>query len=989
MGNSIYKQAFSVDFTGINAECSAIEPDSDEVSRAVNMEWAPGNSLRGRTGCQIASPAARFFAVHTHTYSRTFNRYMEKWQVPSGGSPYTKAQLGSVLLAADGSTVTEWLGFNDRPWRYEFFDLAVTQTPAGNTFSYYAYPKNGKIYFTIYKGATQILDFDCGTGMEEWGTVVTYYQLAQAINALADLSLTLNRDNAPPYAISSANQSTLTASPGFGTWGRICRIAVNAGHNFYPGDYISFIGNGLSTGAPLLCGGLVCATAANSIDYYGGAVNVLANQVLGYLGQPAAMITIDPSTTKSTSPFSIAVPYWKCLPCPIKPNDASNDSQQIHVDQVTNQNNPTANYLPPTFTSVGGNCYYAVTDSVSGGVNTYPYKNKLFKYDGQSVYGAGLPAPVVTLGSVAGAVIPAGTYRYKVRFKRVDANGNITYSPSTSWTVVLGAGVAYISVTITPPLYSAMNGYVAWSGLIVANAPPAGRYQITDMGGAVSAFIHVGDYICFNLAGGGAALAGALVRSWVTEVDHLAGFAQVQLADTSAYATPFGGSPVSAGLSAEIYRTTSGGTTYYWVGELAISNYSMVGFPWIDSLTDATIVGNAQLVEPAVGKEYDPPPRCGMVAEHQGGLVLAGNNEQPNTVYFSSVDGPEYFPLASNSFDVPSTQQGSITCLASDNYDRLSVFKAKSYYDVVGILDEGTFSVNIRHEGDFGVPSPAGICRINGALIGVSTLGLIKISNGEIDHQVFRPLNARMIGQGWKFEWARAANHAARRQAYFVVPTTNTRTAAPYTIDCETYVIDYSRPQVSFLEHVYTSTVGDSGGYAINGDLNMHLNRDIGFSGTGIHTGQAFRSLRRFSGNSPTGNDGICFVDNSAAITYVIESQPINFGEPSQLKVPIRLRLYSIPNDYIAEGWLPFRTTLETTIFPDASYFGGANPGSFTGFADFLTSHDWYRDFKFGPVKCFLYMVRFTTNTLYTAPFITGWEIMFKDTYEKEDIVKP
>jgi hypothetical protein len=127
-------------------------------------------------------------------------------------------------------------------------------------------------------------------------------------------------------------------------------------------------------------------------------------------------------------------------------------------------------------------------------------------------------------------------------------------------------------------------------------------------------------------------------------------------------------------------------------------------------------------------------------------------------------------------------------------------------------------------------------------------------------------------------------------------------------------------------------------------------------------------------------------VDNVAAIEYILETNPINFGEPGQYKTPIRLRVWSTPNDYVQEGWVPFAVLVETATSPIASFIGGTNPNSSTSTITYSTTNDVFKDVKVKNAKCFFYLIRFTTNAIRTAPFISGYEIMFAESYDKEDL---
>jgi len=175
-------------------------------------------------------------------------------------------------------------------------------------------------------------------------------------------------------------------------------------------------------------------------------------------------------------------------------------------------------------------------------------------------------------------------------------------------------------------------------------------------------------------------------------------------------------------------------------------------------------------------------------------------------------------------------------------------------------------------------------------------------------------------------------------------------------------------------------------GLAPNGGITMK--GDVLFTSC-AWGGSVFRRLDRFNANSPTGDDGDSFIDHVSAISYIYESQPHNFGEPEVLKTPIRIRLWSIPNDYIVNGWVPWSVLLQSGPTPISNYIGSGYPGGTTSTVTFLNQlTDWFKDVKLVTSKCHFYIIRLTTNTKRQAPFLSGYEVMYALAYDKEDFVR-
>lgn len=946
MADRVFTKAFAGNFLGINAESSALEGDADSVARAVNYEWAISNNLRGRTGTQIVSPMPLAGKnIYTHTYARTVNQYVETF----GASP----SINGTLNTADGATVSQNLVIGTDVWRLDTYNIGITRAAGSATVGWYSYfdPATGKLRFILTQGGVTYLDYDAGA----LGSTTTFYALLQAIDATANFSVTFSRANMPPFAVINGNQTPVGAAFNDGAVDHAqhsqTSVTVNAGHTFLPGDYI-IIPN-------TFYWGYVIATTGTTITFiYGpqssGLTTTQINNgtVLGVLGcnygtnWPVG--TLQSSTTTYNIPFS----YYR--PC-------GNIGGLMYASTTTS----SLPYYLPSVVSLNGAAYMAARNGTTG--------LPLVKYDGQQVTAAGLPVGGISSVGVAGAGALTGTYRYRALYRRYDAQGNLIESrPSPAVSITLAAQNAAVSYTNlqykgtagTRYKYMVNSAYQAEGG--VKAAYTGTTLKIDNSAGSVG-YLQVGDPICFNDSWNAVAgTYGALRRSIVKSVDGSVTPMTITM-ETITASTVNDNTPISAGLSVVLLRTTNGGTVWYELAEIA-NDFMNAGGLYTDSTSDATLASGTIFTDPDIGKEHDPLTDCAFICQHQGGLAAAGAAIQPNTVFFSSADGPEYFPTASNNFDVPSTRVGPITALASDTVDRLAVFKQDSYYDVVGDLDGGQFSINVVSEGDYGVSSPTGIVRANGELIGISPLGFVSIFNGRLDSQKFRIINARIVNQNWTFSGASVCNDSFTRSFVCTIPNT---TGAP-----KVYVLNYSRGYWVAFERQYPGTSTTPTAFTMYGDYLY-----------GLTPSGPCRRMYRFNGDAPTGNDGDCYNDHGNAISYILETQAMNLGEPSVLKSPTRVRLFSIPNDYIIEGWVPFSVLVESAIFPDPSYFGTSYSGV-SSTVTFSGINNWYQDVKLPVVKSLVLMLRFTTNAIRTAPFLSGYEIVTPLPYAKEDLIR-
>lgn len=994
MANKVFKKNFARDFKGISGECASVEESDGTVNRAINYEYSVGNSLRGRVGCQNFG-ANGFFGIFPYTYTRTKDDYKIVYQAPSGVHPNEVSTLTTTKTLADGATVSKLVGINKQCWVQETLDVTITQTNAG-TYTWYSYVNGSHMHFVIKKDGVSILDTDTGDGIGGLSGVDSIYTLLGVIDALADLSVAYTRGVCPPYAIASG--AATVVGGGYGLFGDTNVLQVNAGHTFYPGDIVSgYYNDGTATS---LVGGLVLATTANTITYAGPYMSPTgAGQVFGYMAQCPATFPVDVVSSETSGALIISFPYWRLIPEGDQSKGSSTAYGQVWDAARAMWGNKSLNsfYAPPVAVNLLGDLFVASSGATTRGI--LGYANNLIALDAYQVKRAGAGAtgasagPVITLGAVAAGAL-TGTYKWKCQLRQFDAQGNIIEGPVTAVSsATLAAQNQAMGIAVAS--YADRTGWAVRSCYknTAESAATALTVSMTSAAAAGTAFVQPGDVIHLldnttqtaglTFISTGAAV-GNVHRTRVTQYDGVNNSIRVE--DNTAYTVPGtgGANPMSYGGEIRLLRTAAGGNQFYVVADIPIDFYTAGGLAITDNVTDAVLITKEQYIEVQIGKEHNPPPACSLVCVHQGGLVVARGvknqvfppgtfvSTESNGVAFSSVDGPQYFPTASNSFEVPSTQSGAITAIASDTVDRLAVFKEKAYYDIQGDLDGGTFSVNVANEGDFGITSQASLVRVNNALIGVCKNGWMVIQDGFLDPYKFKDVSSRLINQKYQFAWAVAVNDSFNRQYICAIPQI---TGEPVI-----YALDYSRNKIIALERSYATKLDQAGGMAMVGDTLYHLSITSPYC---VH-----RRLYRFNGDSPTGDNGDSFIDNTGAINYVLESQPESLGEPAQLKTPQKARIWSLPNDYVVEGWVPFTFRFETGASPIAAFIGSGGINNTNVVDSFLTANDVFKDVELVKQKVNFYITRITVNTIRQAPFITAYEIEYADNYKKEDLQK-
>lgn len=978
MAQKDFYQFFGSDFQGVDGQRSALEPEGFLVNKAQNSEMSVGNSLRGRVGCQTAG-AHGFFAIFPYRYTRTQDQYDIAYQVAAGAYPNQTPGLSTTKTTADGASIEKLIGINQQVWMLDTMNITITQTNAG-VYTWYSYVNGSNINFIIKKDGASILDTSLGDGITSSTSI---YSLLGTVDALADLSVSrTTRGTCPPYAVINGNQSSaFTSTISYGityTW------TVSA-HNFSAGDIVTW-NNSTNN---ILMGGFVISTTATTIVYVGQQGTATNGQILGYMAQAATSFPISTISSETSGALTISLSYWRLIP------EGDNSFGNIYISAFTQwaDKQTSSFYAPPNAVNVSNNLYIAASGRSVDTISTYA--NNLVKMDGLQPVRAGLPKPIAPVQNVSGVGALTGTFNYRCFLRRYDAQGNIWDGPVSDPVTQVYAG-NYGVLGFVPPQYSDATGFEGRGCYKHTNESPASgaSFYVDDSNSGVGnqAFIQPGDVICLtdNTAQTtglwtNAALnipVGTLHKTRCTAYSASAATispttSSIRVADSSGYQIN-ADTEISTGLTMVMLRTTNGGIQYYVLGEIPVNGY---GSPVIyDNVTDTTLESKEQFLEPEIGKEHDPPPECSLVCAHQGGLVVARGPTSPNTVTVSTADGVEYFPIASNGFDIPSTQAGFITAIASDSDDRLAVFKDRGYYDVVGVVDEGNFAINIKNEGDYGIASQASLVRLPFGLLGLSKNGWVVISDGTLDPFRYEEVNARIINQNYQFAWATAVNDYFNRQYICTIPQVSG--------DPVGFTFDYSRKKnapdqvyTKTMERSYPTQIDQAGGGAMIGDTLYHLSTTSPYG--------VFRRLYRFNGDSPSGNgNGDSFIDNTNAISYILELAPINRGEPELLRQAERVRIWSIPNDYVVEGWVPFSVLVEAGYTPFASTIANTNTGSSSSLTFATQSTDFMKELKLRGVKSQFLMLRFTTNTIRTSPFLTGIGVMYAKDYQKEDFIK-
>lgn len=131
-----------------------------------------------------------------------------------------------------------------------------------------------------------------------------------------------------------------------------------------------------------------------------------------------------------------------------------------------------------------------------------------------------------------------------------------------------------------------------------------------------------------------------------------------------------------------IYRTVANGSVFLYLDTI----YNNQATIYTDTTTDGNLGAATPPAAGDFGDDNSPPPQGGIVKRWKKTLFLAGDPQQPQTLYYSEDNEPESFPLL-NAFEL----DGKITAMY-ETYSNLIVETETGKWQVIG--DNPDFSVD-------------------------------------------------------------------------------------------------------------------------------------------------------------------------------------------------------------------------------------------------------------------------------------------------------
>lgn len=936
-------------FGGINTAVTDLARPPSFMKYFTNMTLTVDKSARGRKGNSLVWRRGRSDGLVVYQYATPDDGQTVQELISLTNAP-KKLQEGTLVIDGPAdSTFHIYLDTNSASLTYKHWlcDLRVSGVTIGGNFPY-----------------------DLGSGTSSFDATLS--QLADIIHAEADWTATLT-----PRAVYSGTQALTAAADNVQTFN------VVAGHTIS-------VDSGIGTRLPILLNGSavahadVVATAATTVTIsqfinYGATPQVNDGEEMGPGPLfPAASLAKDgPISEDASSGVTLTFNWYTQIwfyNTPINPYFAS----------VGDFGHPNFhNYIAKNL----NNCLYIAGQNLSVGVDTNnnSFQFGIFKYDGQNLYVAGLPqAPIPTLSSSAAAGMDDGTYKYFYRYKFKDwQGGEITGNPSNQ-------GLEPATITVAN---GAANNRVA----VAVKTPNAAlSSELPDILDRVSRVNSGGGHTI--VAGNSATYAipvdnppSTRIGNWATFVDRTSGeirnYRVAAVAATS-ITIDFTGTVnetlsdndyISNGLTIELFRTKADNVNFFKVAEFPIETFS-----YTDSTHDDDL--GYEWDGPYTGRfRHDPPPLLRLLEVHEGTLVGAGNPSNPESLYWSGTH-PEYWPLSTNSLDVPAGQGGEITAIASDKTSTLLCFRENEVTPIVGSFLEGNIVVSEVIEGDCGCPSPFGWTRLRDAIVFMSNKGPRVIMSGSLlepDERVdaYFQNNFYEWDSGSDIQSADEDKFVVRRTIathdkdnmcllFFVPCESSTSGHYPYpNTNSRIFVFDYS----SKIWTLFSSAAGAGGEALINfaGGAAFYKNKlyfaSHAVSGGGV-TSSLMKSLNR--------GDLYDYVDHVEPILNEFAPQWETVSEPSYDKDFQRIKVWSMG----ADPFIAFSASVETFVNFDES------SARTTGTISFSSSTQVDAELQLRDTRAKAHLTKLSCNEIYKTLNISGFETQMALTYAKEDV---
>lgn len=998
MANSVWFKSIE-DFQGLNFKPSSLTKDEFYARELINYRSGEGKSVKGIEGFIWIGQRGVGYGLHTY----------------------------AKLNRSTGATEQSLLTCNDTLFVLKSDSITITRTGGSTSVALKMIYDSGNIKFQLIQNSVALIDRIVYNGST--GVHYTVYQLALEIDALANFSCSI-----PDRSAVCSNGATSY------------QLTLDATHTMTAHDVIPIYDNSQKR---LIGRRIKQIVAGPEMQFWNqtDAVSVAASTVVGPGAATAAQFELDNTTNASFSAQTLTYYYWQPVvqaywPPVIGASTHREFGYPPLKSWYADVREGSGGQLP-SFQNYSDVVAIAAESSDTNYVDTF--KGKIFKYDGQNLYCLGLPTPYVpTTTATAGGSLN-GNYKYIIRARQEDAQGNIVYSRPSEYSLATPAG-EYVTIEIKDPFRSVVLGTLntAQVSVTTLNLNTAFSVDRINIGGGLGQIVLIdnpttGDRYFrvltgFNEAASTITLGEAVttqagsttavyawnygfnckyarvngnqaaVGSLTVDTPHLFEIGDIiyinpettagvgdrdsrrcrKMVLTNATSTVLDwddsvsglitvvdNEVISNGCAIEIFRTTDDGNEYFFLAEVPSNSFTGTTVLYRDDIADADL--EEQFIDQDFGQEFDPPGRGALLGLHQGCLVA---RDESNTLKWSLPGEYEYFPLATNSIDIPSNVSGNIAGFISDKDSRIAIFKDNAHYSLEGdITLPGGATITVISEGDYGISSHASLVLTKGFILGVGPLGLVALQGGEYIPQIGDSITPFILNNSTlTLAKSFAINDSQYREYSVSLVTAPSVSESSLEASPKVFSFDYwSQPR--WFERRYGTNIMRGGAAVYNNKL--HILSHSNDSGSSI---PEYCYVRRSVGLTTDQSDKVASnYIGATVISNTFSPQWFHGGEPSLYKQFVRLAIWSVPSDY--ESRLPF--TLAVTGYRD--FITSTSYDSFT--MDFSSTSTIRVVAHLLGTKSLSLSCSFVSATAGYIPFITGVEMIVKPIYQKDDIL--
>jgi hypothetical protein len=637
---------------------------ADEV---VNMQRLPDGTFAPRRGYQAQT--ANIGGLGASVYENKIDQETQDVCIHSDGNMYKK-RTGSMTISFAGSSSSEYV-------TYEIYvDESLASDTADCDFDPYAVVAEAalvtdSINFRMKK-LSAFTGVSIGTGFGSYAGILPGFPLTPGTIVMTDGTLTIQDDANGGFTgdvgagINSINYTTGAYTVNFSA---ITGAVTASYRSTLQTQFNQLMGKGFGVASPYLISTLVTQIASIS------GVTVTTT---GQTNKPAAFIEIEEETNIADGKsVTLTWFYWESVNRTV-PVVFAGLLAMLDTDEFQNA----------TFAAYQEVIYIAD-----------PYDD-VQKYDGQTIYKAGMPTgviPQVVVTNVGTGTVTPGAHTYYITYQQIDATGRLVEGV-LSLPASLVVGTDDVLVTYANLLQG--SGWNTNGAIINGVQLNVNTIQVlpghTMQPGDTAFFIDVADVT-----------HKPLILSVTANSITIDG-APVSVSDAIAWKKA-----ISNDLTVNIWRTKVGGTIPNLLISVPNNSYAITT-TYVDQATDASL--SVEYVTPP--RRSDPPPRTGIVFSFRNQLIFGRDPVNDDYVWFSEPDQPEYVSseiLKGNNFIVPSNDDDVSGIGASGS--TLVIFKEKSIYSINGELATSQFTVTPIHPGsNIGSVNHGSIASVGGLL---------------------------------------------------------------------------------------------------------------------------------------------------------------------------------------------------------------------------------------------------------------------------------